>query len=58
MPVTSLGHRGGRKDFGEGDNFFKLRLIVSKYVQHIFPGETKIFLGEASPPWLQACGLL
>jgi len=47
-PVTSLGHQGG-EEFFEGQ-IFKLCPIVSKYVQHIFPGRAKIFLGGASPP--------
>jgi len=32
-----------------GDKFFKLCPILSKYVQHIFPVGTKIFLRGASP---------
>jgi len=30
-------------------------LTVSKYVQHIFPGGAKYFLGRLRPPWLRAC---
>jgi len=55
---NQLGTPGWAKSFLRGDKFFKLRPIVSKYVQHIFPEEAKIFLGKALPPWLQACGLL
>ena len=58
MPVTSLRHRGCEEFSKRGDKFFKLCPIVSKYVQHIVPGGAKIFLGEASPLWLRACGLL
>jgi len=46
-PVTSLGHQGG-EEFFEGQ-IFKLCPIVSKYVQHIFPGRAKIFLGGLPP---------
>ena len=35
-PVTSLGHRAGRRVFWEGPKFFKLCPIVLNYVQHIF----------------------
>jgi len=48
-PVTRLGRRRD-EEFSEGEKIFKLCPIVSKYVQHIFPGEAKIFLGVASPP--------
>jgi len=27
---------------------------ILKYVQHIFPGGAKIFLGGDSPPWLRS----
>jgi len=40
---NQLGHQGG-------DKIFKLRAIVSKYVQHIFPVGAKIFLKGDSPP--------
>jgi len=36
-PVTSLGHKGGRKVFRQGPTFFKLCPIVLNYVQRIFP---------------------
>ena len=52
-PPTSLGHQGGRKVFWEGDKFFKRCPIVSKYVQHIFPGGRKFFYG-ALPPLVTA----
>jgi len=55
---AQLGTMGWAKSFPRRDKFFKLCPIVSKYVQHIFPGEAKIFLGEVSSLWLQACGLL
>jgi len=42
-------HQGGRRVFQEGDKFFKLCPIVSKYVQHIFPVGAEIFLRGASP---------
>jgi len=42
-PVTSLGHQGGRRVFWEGDKFFKLCPIVSKYVRHIFSRGGEIF---------------
>ena len=45
-----LGTPGGEKSFLRGGQFFKLCPIVPKYVQHIFPVGTKIFLGDASPP--------
>jgi len=41
---------GGAKSFLGAGQCLKLCLIVSKYVQHIFPVGTKIFLGEASSP--------
>ena len=46
--VTSLGHQVGRRVFWEGPKFFKLRPVVSSYVQHIFPGGAKHILGETS----------
>ena len=48
-PVTSLRHQEGRRFFWEGDKFFKLCPIVSKYVQHIFPGG-----GYFCDSWLKA----
>jgi len=39
-----LGHQWGAKSFQEGDKIFKLCAIVSKYVQHIFPGGAKFLL--------------
>ena len=59
-PVTSLGHRNqlgtpeGAMGFWEWPKFGKLCSILSNNVQHIFPGESKQFLGVASPPWLWA----
>ena len=47
---NQLGTPGGRRVFWEWRIFFKLRPILSNYVQHIFSEEVKIFLGEASPP--------
>jgi len=49
LPGTQrpLDTRGG-EEFSRRDNFLKLCLIISKYVQHIFPVGTKIFQGEAS----------
>ena len=52
--VTSLGHQEGRRVFWERPKFFELCPIFSNYIQHIFPGGAKNFLGGASPPWLQA----
>ena len=49
-PVTSLGHQWGRRVFWEWHNFFKLCPVLSNYVQHIFPGRAKIFLGGLRPP--------
>jgi len=54
-PVTSLGHQEGRRVFREGPKFFEPCPIFLNYVQHIFPGWAKIFLGLASPPWLRVC---
>jgi len=42
-------HPGRRRVFQEGDKFFKLCPIVSKYVQQIFRVGVKIFLVGASP---------
>jgi len=53
-PVTSLGHQEGRRVFREGLKFFELCPIVSNYVQHIFSGGAKNFLGGLLPPWLRA----
>jgi len=49
-PVTSLGHQERRRVFGEGTKFFELCPIFSNYIQHIFPGGAKNFVGGASPP--------
>ena len=49
-PVTSLGHQEGRRVFREGPIFFEPCPIFLFYVQHIFPGGAKHFLGGASPP--------
>jgi len=49
-PVTSLGHQEGRRVFREGPTFFELCPIFLNYVQHIFPGGAKIFLGGFAPP--------
>ena len=55
LETPKQGHQGGRRVFWERRRFFKLYPIVSNDVQHIFPGEAKIFLGGASPPpWLRA----
>jgi len=43
-PVTRLGHQGGEEFSNRVTN-----LIVSKYLQHIFPVGV-IFSREASPP--------
>jgi len=51
---NQLGTPGGRRVFWEEPKCFELCAIVSKYIQQIFPGETKNFLGEAKPPWLRA----
>jgi len=44
-PVTSLGQQEGRRVFQEGPNFFELCPIFLNYVQHIFTGGEKNFLG-------------
>ena len=49
-PVTSLGHQKGRRVFREGPKFFKLCLKFFNYVQHIFPGGAKKFLGGLRSP--------
>jgi len=49
-PVTSLGHQEGQRIFREGPKFFELFLIFFNYVQHIFPGGAKKFLGGFVPP--------
>jgi len=54
-PVTSLGHQEGRRVFREGPKFFELCPLFSNYIQHVFPGGTKNFLGGLRPPWLRAC---
>jgi len=57
-PVTSLGHQVGRRVFWKGPTFFKLCLIFSNYVQHIFPGGAKKLSGGFAPlrpPWLRVC---
>jgi len=43
-PVISLGRQGGEEFSESGANFLN-------YVQHIFPGEAKIFLGLRPPPF-------
>jgi len=48
-PVTSLGHQEGRRVFREGPRFFEPCPIFLNYVQHIFPGGPKIFLGGLRP---------
>jgi len=48
-PVTSSWHQEGRRVFWEGPKFFELCPIVLDYVQHIFPGGTKNFLGWLRP---------
>jgi len=45
----SLEHQEGRRVFCERSKFSKLRPIVLKYVQHIFPGGQNFF-SEALPP--------
>jgi len=47
--VTSLGHQGVRRVFREGPKFFELCSMVLNFVQHIFPGEAKIFQGPSPP---------
>ena len=56
-PVTSRGHKEGRRVFREGPKYFELCPIVLNYVRHIFPGGAKFFLGGA-PPWLRSCYII
>jgi len=49
-PVTILGNQEGQRFFQEGPKFFEICPILSSYVQHIFPGGAKSFVGGASPP--------
>jgi len=49
-PVTSLGHQEGRRVFREGPKFLELCPKFLNYVQHIFPGGAKNFLGALLPP--------
>jgi len=49
-PVTILGNQEGQRFFQEGPKFIELCPILSSYVQHIFPGGAKSFVGGASPP--------
>jgi len=51
---NQLGTPGGRRAFEKGDTFLELCPIVSKYVQHIFPVGTKMFVGET--PRSSGCG--
>jgi len=48
-PVTSLGHKEGRRVFQEGLKLFELCLIFLNYVQNHFQGGKKI-CREVSPP--------
>jgi len=50
-PITSLGHQERRRVFWKGPKVFEVCPIFSKYIQHIFPGEKKIFSGGHL--WLQ-----
>jgi len=40
--------------WGGGEEFSDSGANFSNYVQYIFPGQAKIFLGGDSPPWLRA----
>jgi len=42
-------------DTRRGEMFSERGPDFLNYVQHIFPGGAKIFLGGDSPPWLRAC---
>ena len=44
------------EEFSERGQIFKLCPIVSKHVQHIFPGMAKIFLGSSPPLRPFGCG--
>jgi len=55
-PVTSLGHQEERRVCWEWLKLFKLCPILSNYVQHIFPGRGKNFLGVVSPPLVTVPG--
>ena len=48
------GTPGGAKSFLRGAQIFVLCPIVLNYVQHIFPGVAKNFLGGLRAPWLRA----
>ena len=48
--VTSFGPQEGRRVFREGPKFFELCPIFFNYVQQIFPGGAKNFLGLLGPP--------
>jgi len=53
-PVTSLGHQEGQRVFREEPKFFELCPIFLNFVQHIFSGVAKNFLGGLRPPCLWA----
>jgi len=46
-PRYAPGHQEGRRVFWEGTKFLELCPVVLNYVQHILPGEGKIF---SNPP--------
>jgi len=51
---NQIGSPGGRRVFCKGTKFFKLFPMILNYVQHIFTGGSKIFVGGIWPPWLWA----